>query len=175
MAKLIVFEDLGNKSLLVLLFIELALLLSAFPIFSLNLIGKSVAFLGKLSFLSRVGPVHVQKGPSQYLYVLGTSILKTLKDTFSFLQFSCDLLATERERLARLITQASFEKNLAACTTMLCNRLLGGGLESNFSKGNYKGKADCSFPIWKLSREFPESWKIHWDCFSGCVSALHLV
>lgn len=32
-------------------------------------------------------------------------------------------------------------------------------MKNNFSKGNYKGKADCSFPIWKFSREIPESWK----------------
>lgn len=61
------------------------------------------------------------------------------------------------------------------CTTMLCSGLLGGGLKNNFSKGNYKGKADCSFPVWKTSREILESWEIHWVCFSGCVSALHLV
>ena len=107
------------------------------------------------------------------VYSMHFCVKKHLRTSFNF-AVSHHLLTTQKERLPRLITKTPSEKNLAACT-MLCNGLLGGGLTNNFCKGNYKRKADCSFPVWKVSREIPESWKIHWDCFSGCVSALHLV
>lgn len=115
----------------------------------------------------------MQKGPGQHLYILGTSILKTLKGVFSFCSFP-SFVDHINGKAAQNNNTNTFQKEFS--TTRLCNGLLGGGgLKNNFSKGNYKGKTDCSFPVWKVSREIPESWKIHWDCFSDCVSGLHLV
>lgn len=137
-----------------------------------NLIESSTALLDTLLFLSHVARVLHAKGAWKISVYSMHFYIKMLMDMFSSWCFLSFVDHTKGKKLPRLITQTASEKNLAAWTTMLCNS---GGLTSNFSKGYCKGRADCSFTVWKVSREIPESRKIHWDCFSGFVSALHLV